>query len=123
MADERGLHAWLNTRAEMWRGLTATLDRLESRRDHSASEAFSVIETYRALGRDLSIARRILPAGRLTRALEERFARLHSILYRKPHHWSARISSLFRDEIPAVVHELRTSIVWVSLLFALTTGA
>ena len=123
MNAEAGLQAWLASRIENWRQLTPTLDKLERRRNHTAADALNAIEIYRSLGRDLSIARRILPGSRVTRALEERYAKLHVIIYRKPHDWRATLVTLFRDEIPAIVGELRTSILWVSLLFALSAGA
>lgn len=123
MNSEAGLQAWLASRLETWRQLSPTLDQLERRRNHTAADALAAIEMYRSLGRDLSIARRILPGSRVTRALEERYAKLHTIIYRKPHDWRARLRTLFRDEIPAVVQELRNYIQWVTLLFALSAGA
>jgi hypothetical protein len=103
VTGESGLQAWLSSRIEAWRHLAPTLDRLERKRDHSAADAANAIELYRTLGRDLSIARRLMPTSRVTRALESRYAKLHTLIYRKPHNWRARLLSLFRDEIPAVV--------------------
>lgn len=123
MSTEAGLHHWLNSRIDTWQEVLPQLDRLERRRDHSTADALNAIEIYRALGRDLSIARRILPGSRVTRALEARYARLHAIIYRKPHDWRARLRTLFREEIPAVVHDLRGTLQWVGLLFALSTAA
>ena len=122
-STETGLTAWLSSRVETWRRLTPTLDALERKRDHDAKDALHAVELYRSLGRDLSIARRILPASRVTRALEQRYAKLHAIIYRKPHRWRTRLAVLFREEIPATVRELRAPILWVSLLFALSAGA
>ena len=123
MSAEAGLTAWLSSRIETWRQLTPTLDALERKRNHDAKDALQAIELYRSLGRDLSIARRILPASRVTRALEQRYAKLHAIIYRRPQRWRTRMASLFREDIPATVHELRTHILWVSLLFALSGAA
>lgn len=123
MTTESGLQAWLASRIEAWQHLAPTLDRLERRRDLSAADASNAIELYRTLGRDLSIARRLMPKSRVTRALESRYTKLHTIIYRKPHNWRARLLSLFRDEIPEVVDELRAPILWVSLLFALSIAA
>ena len=123
MSAEAGLQAWLASRVETWRQLSPTLDQLERKGNHAAADALNAIEMYRSLGRDLSIARRILPGSRVTRALEERYAKLHTIIYRKPHDWRATLRTLFREEIPAVVRELRTTIQWISLLFALSAGA
>lgn len=123
MNAETGLQAWLASRVASWRQLNPRLDALERNRNHTPAEALQAIELYRSLGRDLSIARRILPASRVTRALEHSYAKLHAIIYRKPHDWRARARMLFREEIPEVVHELRTAIFWVSLLFMLSAGA
>ena len=123
MTSDAGMKTWLGSRIESWKQLVPQLNRLERQRNHSAAEALSAIDMYRALGRDLSIARRMLPGSRATRALEAQYARLHAIIYRKPHDWSASLRTLFREEIPAVVHELRSPIQWVTLLFALSAGA
>lgn len=123
ISRETGLQAWLASRIESWRQITPKLDALERSRNHSAAEALQAIDLYRSLGRDLSIARRILPSSRLTRALEHSYAKLHAIIYRKPHDWRARLRILFREEIPEVVRELRTPIIWVTLLFVLSAGA
>jgi uncharacterized membrane protein SpoIIM required for sporulation len=123
MSAESGLQNWLASRVEAWRSLSPKLDALERRRNHSAQDAVEAIDLYRALGRDLSIARRVLPSSRVTRALEQRYAKLHSIIHRKPANWLERLRTLFRDEIPDIVHELRTPILWVSLLFALSAAA
>jgi uncharacterized membrane protein SpoIIM required for sporulation len=123
MTAEAGMQAWLASRIEAWQRLVPMLDRLERRRDHTVAEATHAIDLYRTLGRDLSIARRLMPASRVTRALEASYTRLHTIIHRKPHNWQARLLSLFRDEIPEVVDELRPTILWVSLLFALSIAA
>lgn len=123
MSGESGLQAWLASRVESWRQITPRLDALERSRNHTAAEALQAIDLYRSLGRDLSIARRILPSSRVTRALEHSYAKLHAIIYRKPHDWRARTRILFREEIPEVVRELRITILWVSLLFVLSAGA
>jgi uncharacterized membrane protein SpoIIM required for sporulation len=123
MSAEAGMQAWLASRVETWRQLAPQLEALERSRNHSSAEALQAIDLYRALGRDLSIARRILPGSRVTKALEHSYAKLHSIIYRKPHDWRARLLTLFREEIPEVVHELRGAIMWVTLLFALSAGA
>ena len=123
MNDTAGLQAWATSRIATWRDLGAILDGLERKSDHSVADTLRAIELYRALGRDLSIVRRTLPAGRMTRALEQSYARLHAVIYRKPHNWRARLRLLFQEEIPQVVRELRPHIQWVALLFALSAGA
>src|SRR4029434_4206534 len=123
MSDNGGLHAWATSRIAAWSDLGPILDGLERKRDHTVAETLRAIELYRALGRDLSIVRRTLPTSRMTRALAQSYARLHAVIYRKPHNWRERQRSLCQDEIPQVVRELRGSIQLVALLFALTAGA
>lgn len=123
MTDKSGLHAWATSRIATWRDLGPILDGLERKRDHTVADALRAIELYRALGRDLSIVRRTLPVSRMTRALAQSYARLHAVIYRKPHNWRARLRLLFQEEIPQVVRELRAPIQWVTLLFALSAGA
>jgi uncharacterized membrane protein SpoIIM required for sporulation len=123
MSDNGGLHAWATSRIAAWSDLGSILNGLERKRDHTVTETLRAIELYRALGRDLSIVRRTLPTSRMTRALAQSYARLHAVIYRKPHNWRERLRSLFQDEIPQVVRELRGSIQLVALLFALTAGA
>jgi uncharacterized membrane protein SpoIIM required for sporulation len=122
-AGKTGLQAWATSRIAAWKDLGPTLDALERRRSHPVADALRAIELYRALGRDLSIVRRTLPVSRMTRALDQSYARLHAVIYRKPHNALERIRRLFREEIPQVVHELRPTIQWVTLLFALSAAA
>lgn len=123
MDESKALQRWLTARAQSWQQLSRTLETFERNRSHSAPEALQAVEIYRSLGRDLSIARRALPSSQMTRGLAERFGRLHAIIHRKPHDWRARLRTLFRDEIPEVVAGMRTAILWVSLLFAVSTLA
>jgi len=123
MSDNGGLQAWATSRIAAWSDLGSILDGLERKRDHTVTETLRAIELYRALGRDLSFVRRTLPTSRMTRALAQSYARLHAVIYRKPHNWRERLRSLFQDEIPQVVRELRGSIQLVALLFVLTAGA
>ena len=123
MTENGGLQAWATSRIAAWGDLGSILDGLERKRDHTVTETLRAIELYRALGRDLSIVRRTLPASRMTRALAQSYARLHAVIYRKPHNWRERLRSLFREEIPQVVRELRGPIQFVALVFALAAAA
>jgi uncharacterized membrane protein SpoIIM required for sporulation len=114
------MQAWLAARIEVWRRLTPLLESFERRRNHTPDEALQAVDLYRSLGRDLSTARRLLPGSRVSRALEQRYAKLHAIIHREPHDWRARLATLFREEIPQVVRELRAPIFWIALLFVVS---
>jgi len=74
MTENGGLQAWATSRIAAWGDLGSILDGLERKRDHTVTETLRAIELYRALGRDLSIVRRTLPASRMTRALAQSYA-------------------------------------------------
>lgn len=123
MSTESGLRAWLGGRAAAWQDLTTRANELERGSADSVQTALATIDGYRALGRDLSMARRVSRDGRLTRAIEQLYLRLHSIIHRKPHRFRSRVVSLFRDEIPAIAFELRPTILSVALLMLLSAAA
>lgn len=80
-------------------------------------------EGYRAVARDLALARRVMPEGRTRSALESLYANLHASLHRPPHHWRSDLKRLLRDDVPGIMHGLRAQLVWVSLLMALSAAA
>jgi len=123
MSTEAGLKGWLAARAGAWQTLANIAQRLQSGRAHRSEDAEAAIEGYRSLGRDLSVARRVMPGSRATQGLEALYARLHASIYRAPHNWGADLRKLFRDEIPQAAFELRRYILWVTLLFVLTAAA
>ena len=123
MSAEAGLRNWLTARASAWQTLSSLAQKLQRGRKGDSAEALAAIEGYRALGRDLTIARRLMPGSRATLGLEALYARLHAAIYRAPHNWAAALRVLFRDEIPQAAQALSRYILWVSLLFALSTGA
>jgi len=123
VSAEAGLAHWLNRRTGEWKELAQAAQRLQRGRSHRTEDALHAVEGYRSIGRDLSIARRVMPGSRLTLGLEALYARLHALIYRAPHNKAATLRALFRDQIPHAVRELHRYILWVTMLFALATGA
>ncbi|HEX7416661.1 MAG TPA: stage II sporulation protein M, partial [Steroidobacteraceae bacterium] len=113
------LRAALMGRAARWRDADARAGRLARRRATNADDALAALEDYRLLARDLSAARTLVPQSRSREFLESAYARAHSSVSRPATHWGYALWSLFRDQIPAVVSQLRPHILWVSLLFVL----
>lgn len=123
MNPERGFAHWLNARTAGWQALGHKLERQQRGKRNDVADALQIVEGYRTLGRDLSVARRVLPRSRLTLGLEGLYARAHSLIHRPAHNGGARLRALLRDEIPAAAFAMRYYILWVSLLFALSLGA
>lgn len=114
---------WVATRAPIWNALAEKLKNIRGQRRASIDEALHTVDSYRGLARDLATARRVMPGTRATAGLETLYAQLHAVIRRKPRGGRAAWLSMFRDDIPSVVHELRGRIAWIVALFVLSTAA
>jgi uncharacterized membrane protein SpoIIM required for sporulation len=114
---EAALRTALLARAPLWNAARAGLDALAAGRAKDAREASQAIEDYRALARDLATARRVMPESRAREMLETTYARAHSLVHRPAVHPGYAAWSLFRDQIPEVLSQLRIHIFWTTLLF------
>lgn len=115
--------AWTAARLPAWRDAATLAQELRGHRRLRVQDATAAMDTYRALGRDLATARRLLPQSTTTAGLEALYAELHVFVGRAPRNLRADTAQLFREEIPAIVHSMRGAILWVSLLFALSSLA
>jgi uncharacterized membrane protein SpoIIM required for sporulation len=106
--------AWMKSRASVW-SQWITQSQAPARR-LSVEEAQHRVERYRAIARDLTIARKLAPRSGATSALESLYLSAHLGLDTAARHGSARLLRLFRDEIPEVITTLRPSILWLALL-------
>jgi uncharacterized membrane protein SpoIIM required for sporulation len=123
MADSEDMRAWIVARAGAWRGLAQRVADLRLERRASVEEAVGAVEAYRGLARDLATARRLAPKSRTTAGLEALYAQLHALISRKPRGGAAALLDLLRVDIPAAAHELRSRIVGMALLMAISAAA
>jgi len=123
VSTEQSLAQWLGHRVADWQSLAQVVQRMQRGRAQRSEDAKTLVEGYRALGRDLAVARRVLPGSRATLGLEALYARIHALIYRPAHNRPAMLRALFRDEIPHAASQLSRYILWVTLLFALASGA
>lgn len=118
---DKGLQHWLVQRAQGWQrwrekiGKGQNADLASGR--HDPDELHDLVQGYRALARDVSVARAVLPGSRLTAYLDSLYHDLHLILHRNDEPFSERMQRLFREEIPATVRNLLGELVVVTLLF------
>ena len=119
----RALTASLLERANRWRDAEARARRLARGRSDDAGDATRMADDYRMLAHDLARARTLIPDTRTREYLEGAYARAHATLHHGAWHAGHALLSLFRDELPAVVRELRLYILWSTLIFALTVAA
>jgi uncharacterized membrane protein SpoIIM required for sporulation len=122
-ARARALTASLLERANRWRDAEARARRLSRGRTDDSADATRMADDYRMLAHDLARARTLIPDTRTREYLEGAYARAHATLHHGAWHVGEALLTLFRDELPAVVVELRPYIVWSTLIFALTVVA
>lgn len=122
MNESRALlaNAWLRSRQRSW---TQWLRSPQKLKDMSVVDAQRYVERYRTLAADLATARRILPRTATTAALESVYADAHASIDRSSRQTFRGMGLLFRQRVPAVMRALAPTILWIGLLFILTTAA
>ncbi len=120
--SRRQTRSWLLQRAPLWQSLGQALPQLRRGRT-DAADAMHALEGYRSLARDLATARQALPGGTVTRALETLYASFHALVNRPARNSRATVLRMLREDIPATMHELRPALLWITLLFVLSTAA
>lgn len=111
---DHSLRRWLERRTADWRSLAA---RLATRGDDSARETVRLVEGLQNLGRDLALARNLVPGGRLVAWLRGLYLRGHEHLHRPPRAFLAQSVEALRDRLPATLHAIRRRITAVVALF------
>ena len=119
--EEQTLVHWLRRRVPDWQRLGELLGRQRDGADESHADVVELVDRFRSLGRDLSLARALLPGSSLCRELENLFLQAHEAVFRRPSRLRAELVELFRDEVPRVFHDLRATI-WITVALFLGTG-
>ena len=116
--EDRTLVHWLRRRVPDWQRLGDLLSEQRDRASESYAEVIELVDRFRSLGRDLSLARALLPGSALCRELENLFLKAHEAVFRRPTQLKAQLIELFRDEVPRVFHDMSATIwITVPLLF------
>jgi uncharacterized membrane protein SpoIIM required for sporulation len=118
-ARQQALTVNLLTRAGLWREAEARARRFARGHTDDVADATRMADDYRLLAHDLAQVRSLLPDTRTREYLEGVYARAHATLHHGAWRAGSALLTLFRDELPAVVHWLRPYIVWSTLIFAL----
>ena len=119
--ESQTLVHWLRRRVPEWRRLAGLLAEQRDRADESYPEVVELVERFRSLGRDLSLARAQIPGGNVTEELEALFLKAHEAVNRRPTKLRAQLLELFRDEIPQIYRDMRASI-WVTAILFFGSG-
>lgn len=118
MPDNRAIAKWFEFRLGVWQEVSRQLQIVERGKSAPPESVLAVVRTYPEIARDLAIARREAPAGRLTKYLEQTYLHLHRIIFRPPSNLSNDVRSLFLRDAAAIAAQLRWHIAWIAALFA-----
>ncbi len=116
MVIDTYLAHWLEKRVAHWQSVARRLRR-PAQRGSDVAEAMQLVVQYRDLARDLSLARGVLPQGRLAAMLQSLFLAAHEELHRPPFFPRQQLLDLFLRDIPAVAARLRGVIAATFTLF------
>jgi uncharacterized membrane protein SpoIIM required for sporulation len=114
---------WFELRSPVWRDVESGLETVERGKTASPETVRALIRSYPEVARDLAIARREAPDGRLTRHLERLYLELHRVIFRPPGNWLYNVRYLFLHGAAIEASRIRWHIIWVTALFCLSTLA
>lgn len=121
MSNKQGaMNKWLQQQLPRWRDAANQLTGIEKSKSAQSDEVMNTVHSYREIARDLSVARHIAPDGKLTRYLEQVYARYYRALYRKPGSLWQEIKDLLLVDAPAIARSLSQQILSVTTLFILS---
>jgi uncharacterized membrane protein SpoIIM required for sporulation len=120
-AEDQTLIHWLRRRVPDWQRLGELLGQQRDRANEPYPEVIELVDRFRSLGRDLSLARALMPGSSLSRELENLFLKAHEAVFRRPGQLKAQLVELFRDEVPRVFAEMRAAI-WITVTLFFGTG-
>jgi uncharacterized membrane protein SpoIIM required for sporulation len=115
--DTRALRTWLERRAPAWRNLEQRLRHQRDDRRRDTDEVMSLVSGASGLGRDLALARRLMPEGRLTRHLRALYLNAQQQIRRPAHRFWREAADGLRYTLPASVARLSTALTVVTALF------
>lgn len=120
-ASDQTLIHWLRRRVPDWQRLGELLGEQRDRANEPYPEVIELVDRFRSLGRDLSLARALMPGSSLNRELENLFLKAHEAVFRRPSQLKSQLVELFRDEVPRVFAELRAAI-WITVTLFFGSG-
>lgn len=119
--DQESLRRWLERRVKGWQRWQSRL--AEPARHRNPAELADLVAGYRALARDVSMARSLLPNSRLSRYLDGLYHQLHLLIHRNEPPLQERLRSLYCHQLPAVVHAMRGELLGMTILFLVAAMA
>ena len=114
---QQALAQWLGTRLKHWQQLDEQLKQRGKDPESEVDDARLVLNSFRSLLTDLSLARRNLSDGAITRYLESLFIRSREVIYRPPNQYRLRLLHLYSSEIPELMWRLKGPLITALMIF------
>jgi len=122
--NQNSLAHWLQSRSERWVNLNQLVTKTSDGERDDPSHIRDLLDGFRGLAKDLSMARQTLSNSQLTRQLEALFTQTHDIIYRKAHHPWQDLLTIYKKEIPALVMDNMANVILITVtLFILSAVA
>jgi len=121
--SQHSLQTWLQTRSKHWQRLNELLSVQKDKRAQPLDEVLEIVQESRALARDVSLAKNILPNSNTSRSLDALFARSDDVIYRKPQSFWYELKKLIVVEVPQVMADLKNTFFATVGLFLLMAAA
>lgn len=118
-----GVDEWVRRRLPAWQRLDESLAALEDDKAVRPEDALDAVRQYPEIARDLAVAKRAAPGGRVNTYLESTYARLHRVLFAAPRAPLAERLVQLRSSVPAAMAELKWHVASVTALFLLAAAA
>ncbi len=122
LETQRGMVSWLERRSTQWTGLQSMATYIKRPGSATLKDVLEFVQGFRLLGRDVSLARTLLPQTRISRQLESLFLEIHEVINRVPSNLWEQGRTLFQNEVPRVIRELKGSILGTVGVFFLSGG-
>lgn len=113
----------VTVREQSWQATAERARRLSRNHAADSEDAALLLDGYRLLARDLSTARSLQRDTPAREYLESAYAEAHATLHKPAWHFGHALRTLFRDDLPRVVANLRFYIIWSTAIFMLTVAA
>lgn len=118
--QDQALGLWLQNRKSEWAALENRLKRRRPPAGLALEEARAFLAGYRALLSDVSLARRVYGDAPISRYLENLFLQCHEQISRPACHYLSRLADLYHLESPALLRQLKASLLSALVLFLLS---
>jgi uncharacterized membrane protein SpoIIM required for sporulation len=117
------MRRWLEARSADWLAVGDRLERLRGSRRVGVGEALTLVQDYRRIAGDWSMASQAGATATTRAHLARLYAQLHDTLHRPPRRLRMQLSRLVGVEVPAAMRELRAPLAGVTAWFLLSMAA